>query len=279
MAFKNAIKAIFLCGAVALMVILFACRKGRVDKQTESQGTTFNHLLKTITTDKTTGAQRTVKYSYDGAGLIIQITTEASDVSGTSATTESFYRNAAGQLDSIGWIEKTGGIITSVSQVSFSYDANGSLVASRDFNQPGYPPFDSSLYLYAGCILKTRLDYRNTGNNSYNLFLQVDYEFDGNGNMTQAIFQQFGNFQHVDTVSFQYDNKINPVPAGPLMFYLQPIYYNDYRAANNLTRAFSPDVDSYSFEGYTYSSNNKPLYRKEITTGGTGFAETYYYYD
>lgn len=263
----------------SLLCILFfvACNKNKTPEQSQNQGKNFNRLLKTITTDKSSGGQRTVEYKYDTDGQVSTITTETITTTGSSSTIEGFFRNSAGQLDSIGWVEKTNGIVSSTSQVYFIYNGSGQLTASRHVN--GNSLFDSSLYIYAGSALTQRLDYRNTSGSSFSLFLQVDYAFDGSGNMTQAIFQQFGPFAHTDTVTFHYDNKINPVPGGPNLFYLYPVYYNDYKSANNLTQAYSVEIESYDYSGYTYSANNKPLYRREIPVGDTRFAETNYYYD
>lgn len=262
---------------LTIILILWSCTKDKKSVQSENQGKNYDNLLKTITTDKASGVQRTVRYNYSAGGRVSNITTETVGASGTTSTAENFFRNNAGQLDSVGWQEITNGAMTATSAIYFSYNSGGQLITSRDVTENSL--FDSSVYLYSGNTLMQRLDYRNTSTNSLNLFLQVDYTFDANGNLTQGIFQQFGSFAHTDTISFHYDDKTNPVPGGPNVFYLYPIYYNDYRSNNNLTRFFSPDVESYDYSGYTYSPNNKPLYRKETPIGDTRFAETYYYYD
>lgn len=69
------------------------------------------------------------------------------------------------------------------------------------------------------------------------------------------------------------------MPLDRLLFYWAPFFYNDYKPLNNPTLLFSDGVESFNNE-YTYSQNNKPLYRKSKVVGSNNsFYETWYYYD
>jgi len=243
----------------------------------ESQGTNFNLLLKTITSDNVGDEQKIVEYSYDANQRVSQITSRyAHTVTHPAVMTGNFYRNDTGRLDSIVWISKTNGTLDYRDKVYFSYDGSGKLILSRDRYQSSPFP-DSSVYIYSGNILQKRMDYRISVNGSYSLVLQVTYEFDPADNVTQALFKWTNTSS--DTLHFQYDDKVNPLPGGPIIFYLAAVYYNDYRSTNNLTQVLARDVSSFNYSDYKYTSNNKPLYRKEYEIGNSYIAETYYYYD
>src|SRR5436190_16673021 len=247
------IREIFLC---ILLSGFFACKKESemATQGLESQGTNFNLLLKTITSDNAGDEQKIVEYSYDANQRVSQITTRyAPAVTHLAVLTENLYRNDTGRLDSIVWISNINGTLNYRDKTYFSYDGSGRLILSRAHDQSSPFP-DSSVYIYSGNILQKRMDYRISNNGSYSLVLQVTYEFDPVDNMTQAIFEW--TYAPSDTLHFRYDDKVNPLPGGPVMFYLAAVYYNDYRSTNNLTQLLVRDVSSVNYSDYKYTSNN-----------------------
>jgi hypothetical protein len=271
-------KNIFLSGIVISLSFLFSCKKTENEEQ---QGVKFNLLLKTVKKSNTTGNSSITAYSYNTNGEIAEIKTADNYSTAATVTTQTFYRNISGSLDSIMYLIKSNGTISFLEKNYFKYDINGKLILSisNSDNYSNPPVKDSSLYNYRGTVLQKRVDFRSfDGGLSYILLRQAMYEFDASGNLSTSIFQ-WTTHPSIDTLIFKYDNMLNPVPAGILLFFWAPIFYNDYKPANNLTQTLAKNVDSYTYFDYRYAANNKPLYRKEKVTNGTGYTETFYYYD
>ena len=258
---------------------ILACGLISCDKEpaTESQGTHYNRLLKTITKSSFSSLEWTVTFEYNNSSQVTTTRTSYLNSSGTDQETEIFYRNGSGRLDS-SHLSSTGNAATNFTRTQLSYDGSGKLLKSiQTFD--GVNHFkDSSLYFYSGNILQERNDYRSISGGAYSLLRRGFYTFDGAGNLTQAIFQwPIGNI--VDTARFEYDTKINPMPFDRLIFYWAPFFYNDYKPVNNPTLLFTDGAESFNNE-YTYAPNNKPLYRKSKVIGSANaFYETWYYYD
>jgi hypothetical protein len=270
-------KTLYLTGLILFLFSLTACKKHNdIQNPQISQGTNFNLLLKTATKVNTTGGQLVNEYNYNSAGRLSSIKTTENYTADTQENVETFYRNSAGRLDSIVFSGKTKGVVSFTAKTVFIYDLTGRIILST-YNSTPFK--DSSLYSYAGSVLQTRDDYRSLdGGLTYNLLRRAANEFDASGNLTKSVFK-WTTPVSTDTLSFQYDNKINPVPHLTGFFYWAPFFYDDYKPINNLTQTIAKNVDSYSFFDYNYTLNNKPLYRKEKVTGGSNFTETYYYYD
>jgi len=253
-------------------VTLSACNKQK-DPDSLEQGKNFNLLLKTITKDKSNNSVIS-EYSYNSNQQVSEIITDyAYSASAPVHQTQTFYRNKTGRLDSILFQGKTDGILNVTEKTYFTYDAGGMLILSM--KGP-----DSSIYMYSGNILQRRIDYQKKYTGSYELLRQVNYEFDAAGNISKCIFQWTSNTS-IDSFIFQYDNKINPIPAERLLFYFADVFYNDYNPTNNLTRVTNHGYGTNYFD-YKYTPGNKPLYCKSQDIGTTDpafFAETNYYYD
>lgn len=271
-------KNIFIACTVILILLLLSCKK---TETIEQQGVKFNLLLKTVKKLNNTGSTITTTYSYNANGEIAELNTEASLPGGRETSLGKYYRNISGSLDSITYSGTTNGNITYTQNTAFRYNSGGKLFLSIHHinNQVNAPIKDSSIYNYTGNVLEKRFDYRSFNGGATSILLrQVTYKFDGSGNLTSSIFQ-WPAHPSIDTVTFEYDTKVNPSQVWTDYFYWAPFFYNDYKPANNLTQSVAKDSESFSYFDYKYSSNNKPLYRKEKVIGGTGFTETFYYYD
>ena len=258
---------VMICGMIS-------CDK---EPTTESQGTNYSRLLKTVTKSSFSNLEWTVTFTYNNNNHLTGTRTSYLNSSGTDQQTEVFFRNNSGRLDSSHFVS-SGNAATYFTNTRLTYDGSGKLVKSiQTFN--GADQFkDSSLYFYSGNILQERNDYRSRNGGAYSLLRRGFYTFDGAGNLTQAIFQwPIGNI--IDTARFEYDTKVNPMPYDRLLFYWAPFFYNDYKPLNNPTLLFTDSAESFNNE-YTYTSNDKPLYRKSKVIGAANaFYETWYYYD
>lgn len=270
-------------GYVAIIILLIhsSCQKEANGDKSQSQGTNFDLLQKTITTNSFSARKTTVNYTYNANRQLVETNTTDSDPSGNSTLqTETFFRNAAGRLDSSSFVISTNGIVDYRTQTNYTYDVSGKLIlSSQNVTLVSQPYKDSSVYTYTGNALQQRKDYRSFSGGAYNLLRDAAYQFDASGNLTQTIFQ-WTTHPGPDTANFQYDSKVNALPVDRLVFYWAPLFYDDYKPSNNLKQAVNVKTDypSYNYD-YQYTINNKPLYRKTIEMGSAIFYETLYYYD
>jgi|GEM_PF-7086256 len=267
-------KALCLITPFLLLIGLNACKKESTNNT--SQGTTYNHLLKTVAKFSPTN-QIVTSYSYDANNRLAEIKIISS---ATDQYTEKFFRDGSGKLDSIVAGGSSDGIVSN-SVSSFFYDAGGklNLSFSRFHSSGSQDRKDSSVYLYTGNLLQKRTDYRSfDGGNTYNLLTEVSFEFDAAGNVTRSVFDWAVSPNTTDTLIFQYDNKPNPVPRADGYFYWAPVFYNDYKMQNNLLKISSNNTNQRSVYEYGYAPNNKPLYRKQTDPADFVY-ETVYYYD
>ena len=259
---------------LAFLLSVISCKKGTE----QPQGTNYNVLLKTVTKANFSVFEMTVNYTYNSSGQLTETrTTYRNSTPGTEQQTENFYRNTSGRLDSTRFFTMDNG--TPVTTRTFlTYDGSGRIIKSTQIHISSGQTTDSSIYTYAGSTLQQRDDYRSFSGGPFSLLRQGLYTFDGSANLTRAIFKwPAGNI--IDTIKFEYDTKINPLPIDQLQFYWAPFFYNDYKPANNPTLQFTNAAESFTNE-YTYAPNNKPLYRKSKVIGSnTSFYETWYYYD
>lgn len=272
-------KLLSLTTAFLLLMALNACKKETINNSND-QGITYNHLIKTIAKlNPATGKEIITEYQYNSNNLVSQIKT-TDNTSGTSQQSiETFFRNSAGKLDSIVY---AGNNATAYSSKTwFYYDGSGQLIISKyEFSDAvSLIRKDSSVYEYSGTVLNKRTDYRSfDGGNSYSLLTEASFEFDAAGNVSKSIFDWAVNPNTTDTLNFQYDNKTNPVPKADGFFYWAPVFYNDYKMQNNLLQLNSSNGNERSSYQYGYAPNNKPLYRKQTDPANFVY-ETFYYYD
>ncbi|MEQ1678168.1 MAG: hypothetical protein ABL876_15790 [Chitinophagaceae bacterium] len=269
------------CIVAAILFILPSCQKEAKGDEDQSRGTNFGLLQKTVATYSYSTRKTTVNYTYNANRQLVETKTTDSDPSGNNTLqTETFFRDAAGRLDSSSFVNSSNGVIDYRSQTFYTYDVSGKLILSfQNVTIVSQPYKDSSVYTYAGNTLQQRKDYRSFSGGAYNLLRDAAYQFDASGNLTQTIFH-WTTHPGPDTANFQYDNKVNALPVDRLVFYWAPLFYDDYKPSNNLKRAVNAKIDfpSYNYE-YQYTINNKPLYRKTIEMGSAIFYETLYYYD
>ena len=256
-----------------------SCKK---ETDANSQGANFNLLVKTVTKYNQNNAVATSSFTYNTAGLLIQGQYDYTDNSNNSgANTEKFYRNNQGRLDSITLFATGTGSIPLLTITHFYYDIVNKLILSICIDPiGGQPTRDSSVYRYSGAVLQKRTDYRSFNGAAYFLLRNVAYQFDLAGNLLTAVFDWTTN-PNIETLSFEYDSKPNPLPVGGLdksLFYWAPVFYTDYKPGNNPIITNVTEGSSYTTE-YTYAANNKPLYGKSTYNGSSAFFETWFYYD
>lgn len=269
-------KLLSLTTAFLLLMASNACKKETINN-TNDQGITYNHLIKTIAKlNPATGKEIITAYQYNNNNQLSQINTTDNTSGSSLQSIETFFRNSTGKLDSIVY---TGTAYNS--KTWCYYDGMERLIRSKyDFFESGIiSRKDSSVYEYSGSVLNKRTDYRSfDGGSSYSLLTEASFEFDAAGNVSRSIFDWAASPNTTDTLNFQYDNKLNPVPKADGFFYWTPVFYNDYKMQNNLLQLNSSNGNERSSYEYGYGPNNKPLYRKQTDPANFVY-ETFYYYD
>ena len=272
-----------------LFIISFAvgaivsCNEKDVIPEEESQGTSFNLLLKTVLKSPDNSAEIITTYDYNSTGQLIE-TSKVSQTNGVSSTQKMvtvFYRTSS-RIDSVVDVTTDTGIVKYKGRSFFSYDIAGKITNSTFIRIPGYSVNtqigkDSSLYLYNGSQLIQRIDYRSHDNGPYTLIRDLFYTYDASGNLIM-LRSDYANSSVDEIIQFTFDNKTNSVPVEGSISFWTPAFYHDYRFVNNVINKTAQSEDSYTYE-YRYTPNNKPLYRKEKKVNSPAYGELYYYYD
>jgi len=270
--------------AVCLIVGALSCKKENKPVEEESQGTNFNFLQKTILRSPDNSAEKINLYEYNSVGQLAKAIyfDKTNGISSTIKNTETFYRSTSSRLDSAVFVTTDTTVIKYKAVVSFTYDFAGKASKSIYTGTPGLSAGsqmvrDSSLYFYAGGQLSQRTDYRSHDNNPYSLLRELYYSFDVAGNLSMLRLV-WPTTPSTDTVKFTFDNKTNSIPVERGIHFWAPAFYDDYKFVNNPISKTVRNSDSYTYE-YRYTTNNKPLYRKEKVVGTPSYGELYYYYD
>ncbi len=268
------------------LITFLSCKK-----EGPGQGTNFNRLLKTVTKNAFAGDLNiSTEYTYDATGQVSEIVrTFWSSSSNPEIQKDTYYRNAAGFLDSITYRKNDpqSSSFHNVHKTEFFYDNTGKVLYCLNKTNVSTYVNDSVVYHYPGNYLSQRQVYRSpAGSGNYTLIVTFNYRYDAAGNLLD-MESLLTNPNSRKTCTYTYDNKPNTLPV---MEYENELYGNWFKAfdntfttPNNLTsRRVQPGWDwdwgDKDFE-YKYTSGNKPLYLKVTPTGETGFQETWYYYD
>jgi len=156
------------------------------------------------------------------------------------------YKNAVSVLVLFGFSIKD--------SIVFQYDGSGRLTSEIDYTDGGFgmEPASKTEYTYVG---------NNLGTEKY-------YEYD----------DVAGVFDLVDTSTYEYDAKINPLQFSPDAPILN---MNPFYSANNITKTTYVDASDasnnyVSNDTYTYTSTNRPATSSSVT--GSDIVTTTYYY-
>jgi hypothetical protein len=157
------------------------------------------------------------------------------------------YKNAISVLVLFGFAIKD--------SIVFQYDGTGRLASEIDYTDAG-----------SGMEPSTKTEYTYAGNN---LAGEKYYEYD----------DVTASFQLVDTTTYEYDSKINPLQFAPDAAVLN---MNPFYSANNITKttyvdATDPSYNYVSNDTYTYTPANRPATSTSVTTGSNTVTTTYYY--
>ena len=268
--------------AVILIAGALSCKKENKPVEEESQGTNFNFLEKIILRSPDNSAEKITFYEYNSVGQVAKAIyfDKTNGISSTIKNTETFYRSSA-RLDSVVFITTDTTVIKYKAVVLFTYDFTNKISKSVQTAMPGLSAGsqmvrDSSLYFYTSGQLSQRSDYRSHDNNPYSLLRELYYSYDATGNL--LMLRLVWPTAPIDTVKFTFDNKTNSIPVERGIHSLAPAFYDDYKFTNNPISKTVRNSDSYTYE-YRYTTNNKPLYRKEKVVGSPSYGELYYYYD
>jgi hypothetical protein len=232
------------------------------------------------------------KYIYDSNNKMTQIIYNPDD---SNSTTTSFFYNDKGQIVKMEKDTRKIGSLGKISVWLFTYDNNvviGELVPNTD---PNFKPLKVSYTFNNEGLLVSRHDYINkpTLTNSY---LTLKYD-DKNKNVISLKITKGGTHDLPDspvnlnssTVTYEYDDKINPIHQIYMNHYLNYILSNDYpfnieggtvqdkvlgTGTNNLKRTIYPvdnigggiSVDNVYINNYTYQLNNLPKKKGRVST-------------
>ena len=269
--------------AICLLAAALSCKKETKPVEEENQGTNFNFLQKTILRSPDNSAEKINLYEYNLVGQVAKhiYYDKTNGVSSSIKNTETFYRSTSSRLDSVIFVTTDTTVIKYKAVVLFTYDFTGKTSKSIQTATPGLTAGsqmvrDSSLYFYTSGQLSQRTDYRSHDNNPYSLLRELYYSYDAIGNL--SMLRLVWPTAPTDTVKFTFDNKTNSIPVERNIHFWAPAFYDDYKFTNNPVSKTVRSSDSYTYE-YRYTTNNKPLYRKEKVVNSPAYGELYYYYD
>jgi hypothetical protein len=152
------------------------------------------------------------------------------------------------------------------------------------FVQSGVTINDSSAYEYSGTQVTKTNHYWSTSAVPYTLIEYYDYTYDARGNITSVKFYQvstpgLNDFKLQYTVTFTYDDKINPILSkdDALIEYIG----NQYVSPNNITALTYNDVrtPSNNFTAavtYEYRADGRPT-KSTSTIAGSSSVSTFTY--
>lgn len=283
---------IYHCCTFSILITIIACNK-EANNETEKQGSNFNTLLKTVAENITgNGLTITTNFFYNANGQVTQIKRVFNSHSGNPTIQEdTYYRNAAGRLDSITYINTTDPQspgFYNFYKTEFRYNLNGNIAYTINKSNNTSFHIDSAVYSYQANRVSQRVVYRRPANAaSFVLTVSFIYTYDASGNLSamDALWSSPNNSSR--NCIYTYDNKSNPLPV---MEYENELYGNWIKAfdntfstSNNILSRRCPqgwdwDWGNKDFE-YRYSANNKPIYQKVKHTDSPGFYEVKYYYD
>lgn len=277
-------------------VLFIGCKKKQEDILQEVRGTKFDLLTKTI--DTYTDGKSVTDYSYNGQNQLIQENSVRTFFDSTKwKVNNTWYRNPAGQPDSMKSEFTYGTDPTGVQKQYYHYDASGALsycILYRNIINP-YSSIDSCVYFYSGALVVKRLDYTSALTTILHNTLthEMYYQYDGLNNISAITFVNYdfsaGASPKKDTVtlSYNYDEKKNPYFQNESFYsYYVSLSFEDYASKNNIVqimyngKSVSNDKDIFSIQ---YNSASKPD-RLLVTSYGVGSTRpiiwtTDYYYN
>jgi len=283
---------IFLFGGV----VLIGCKKKQETILPEIRGVSFDLLLKTV--DKYSDGQSITTYTYNNSKQLIQENSERVFYDGTKwKVTNNWYRNSAGQPDSMTSEYTYGTNPTGLQKQYYYYDAAGSLLYSiffRNINNPN-SSIDSCVYIYSGSRVIKRLDYTSAASTILNNTLthEIYYDYDALNNISAIAFVNYDfsagapAVKDTVTLSYFYDEKKNPFYQNEASYaYFVNLAFENYASQNNIVQIMysgnstSNYKDVFSFQ---YNAANKPD-RLLASSYGVGAADPFvwttdYYYN
>lgn len=143
---------------------------------------------------------------------------------------------------------------------------------------------DSSAYEYNGAQVARTNHYWSTATFPLTLIEYYVYTYDARGNMTEVKYYQTDapgstNFQLVETLTFTYDDKINPIYSKDDA--LVEYFVNQYVSPNNMTgltySSVSNPANNFSATfTYEYRSDGRPT-KSTLSIGGSSSVSTFTY--
>jgi YD repeat-containing protein len=143
---------------------------------------------------------------------------------------------------------------------------------------------DSSAYEYNGAQVTKTNHYYSTSNQPYLFIEYYEYTYDARGNMTSVKYYEVDapgstNFQLKQTLTFTYDDKINPIYSKDDA--LVEYFINQYVSPNNMTGLTYSSVStpSNNFSAtftYEYRSDGRPT-KSTLNIGGSSSVSTFTY--
>ncbi|HLO81563.1 MAG TPA: hypothetical protein VK166_11420 [Chitinophagaceae bacterium] len=224
-----------------------------------------------------------IKYTYDAANRFVGEV--SNDPINNETYTKTIARDNSGRVTKITDVEATSTPYTTVTDFIYLGATDAKLKNGKSsFVQSGVTIFDSSAYEYSGTQATKTSHYWSTSTVAYTLINYYVYTYDARGNIASVKYYQVGtpglnDFKLLYTVTYTYDDKINPILAkdDALIEYIGSQYvcpnnvtglsYSDaVTPANNFTVAIT----------YEYRSDGRPT-KSTTTIGGSSSVSTYTY--
>jgi len=274
----------FFYPALCLTVIITSCAKEKSFEGDGTGGVNFTDTL--ISKIETSGLENSVaEFSYDDKNKLIRQNTTIKSIVGNAINSYNITRDASGRVSRSVRDISGGGYAAQTHVTDFYYiGASDTKVkyGKRSFELSGVAILDSILFTYTNNkVTKTYHYYSFDSGHTYLDYLYTTYAYDGKGNIIGTVsYQDAGNgFEAVQTLEFEYDDKVNPGNFKDDALIETPI--SSFLSPNNpLKRSFSSPLDpssNYSVTiAYDYRSDGKPIKSTAVYLGAN-FSSIYTY--
>jgi hypothetical protein len=260
--------------AMMFLALIASCKK-------DDAPTSKNLLDKVVTKEGTDSIVTT--YTYDAQNRFVN--ESANDPINNETFTMALTRDNNGRVTKITETEASSTPGSSATDFVYLGATESKLKNGKTFFvQSGVTINDSSAYEYNGSQVSRTNHYWSTTVVPYTLIEYYVYTYDARGNITSVKFYQTDtpgstNFQLLYTVTYTYDDKINPINSkdDALIEYIG----NQYVSPNNVTSlAFtsttSPSSNFTATITYEYRSDGRPT-KSTTTVAGSTSVSTYSY--
>jgi hypothetical protein len=252
-----------------LCLSLFACKKSSTDTPTVP-------LISKVANAHTNGDRDTTYITFDASSRLKKMV-QSGFQGGTyqSYVLTDITRNALGLITQFSEYGYETSAVYSDGSGHYTYSIRTTV---------GSPYIDSSVYTYTSGRITITTRYTKTGSGgTYAPSYKADFAYDAAGNVTLAQEYQYvaGSWQQLDTFTYVYDNKVNPIQSNNDGVVLDYPTTQTAIGPNNFTQVTYHDIlfstTDVTVNAFTYNSNNLPASVTTTINGVTEETSTVFY--